>query len=465
ASPPATSPPECAGGNQRSPVVGRLGPCFLSRRFMLMATSLWDRFFKPSTRLAARNRRPAVVRPQVEELEGRLQPSVFLFSTGLPDGRIATVSEPPNAHNSQVEFESADDFVLNTETVIDRASFTGLLTGGATPKDVSNVFLTIYRVFPFDSDLNRTPQLPTRTNSPADNEIENFDSAAGDLRFHSRLLNTSFTAQASVSSADKISAGSKGNGPATGEEVEFDVIFKTPLDLPAGHYFFVPKVGLSDEAPAGADFLWLSAPRPIAPPGTPFPAGATDLQSWMRFDPGLAPDWLRIGADIIGGTTFNASFSLSGHTVAPRITSLSQTAVAEGSPDLTITVNGSNFTNLSTVLVNGLQPLATRLVNAGQLQATIPAALLAEDGHFRLAGLDAQNGFSNSVKFTGTDRVPVLTGSVAQGQMIQQITLNGLVTDQAAEDHRVRINWGDGQVEVIDLGVGTGGSFSATHTF
>jgi hypothetical protein len=411
--------------------------------------------------------------PALESLSDRILPSVFNFSTGLPDGKVATISEPPNAHNSQVEFESADDFVLNTETVIQHASFTGLITGGATPKDVSNVVLTIYRVFPNDSDVGRTsgpptfstPQVPTRVNSPADNEIENFDSAAGDLRFHSRVLSPSFTTPNSVSSPDKISNKSGGNGPATGEEVEFDVTFKTPLDLPAGHYFFVPKVGLSDKAPAGADFLWLSAPRPIAPPGTPFPVGVTDLQSWMRFEPGLAPDWLRIGTDIIGGATFNASFSLSGETVAPKITSLSQTSVAEGGPDLTITVNGSNFTNLSTVLVNGLQPLATRFVNANQLQAIVPAALLAEEGHFKLSVLDGENGFSNSVKFTVTDSVPMLTASVAQGQIFQQITLNGLVTDQAVEDHRVRINWGDGQVEVIDLGVGTGGTLSATHTF
>ena len=67
--------------------------------------------------------------------------------------------------------------------------------------------------------------------------------------------------------------------------------------------------------PVGAQFLWLSAPRPIVPPGTPFAPGNTDLQSWMRDDPPLAPDWLRIGTDIIGGTTFNASFNLSGHTV------------------------------------------------------------------------------------------------------------------------------------------------------
>jgi hypothetical protein len=394
-----------------------------------------------------------------------LQPAVFLFSNGIPDGKIATISEPPNAHNAHVEFETADDFVLNTETNIKHASFTGLLTGGATLKDVSDVFLTIYRVFPFDSDLTRTPKVPTRTNSPADNEIENFDSAVGDIHFHSRLLNTSFTAQNSVSSANKISVASGGNGQVTGQEVEFDVTFDAPLDLPAGHYFFVPKIGLKDAAPAGADFLWLSAPRPIVPPGTPFPPGTTDLQSWMRNDPGLAPDWLRIGADIIGGTTFNGAFSLSGNTVAPKLATLSQTSAPEGSADLTITLNGSNFSSQSTVLINGLQPLVTTFVDVNHLKAVIPASFLAEEGSFKLSVLDGQNGSSNAKTFKVTESVPQLDASVAQGQIFQQITLSGTVTDLAKEGHRVRINWGDGQVQVIDLGIGTSSPFSVIHTF
>jgi hypothetical protein len=272
-----------------------------------------------------------------------------------------------------------------------------------------------------------------------------------------------------VSSADKISVHSGGNGKATGEEVQFNVTFDAKLDLPAGHYFFVPKIGLKDTAPAASDFLWLSAPRPIAAPGTPFPAGTTDLQSWMRFDPGngtgLAPDWLRVGQDVIGGTTFNASFSLSGHTVPPHITSLSQASVAEGSPDLKLTINGSNFTSQSTVLIDGLNPLTTTFVSANQLQAVIPAALLAEEGHFRISVLDGENGFSNSQRFTVKDSAPVLTASVAQGQVFQEISLNGLVTDPALEGHRVRINWGDGTVQVLDLGVNSSAPFSATHTF
>jgi hypothetical protein len=402
-----------------------------------------------------------------------LQPAGFFFSTGLPDGKVATITEPANAHNSQVEYESADDFALTTETVIQHASFTGLLTSGATPKDISNLVVEIYRVFPNDSDVGRTSgpptfstdKVPTRVNSPSDVALDSRDSSAQELNFHSRVLRRHFTALNSVSSADKISVNSHGNGPVTGEEVEFDVTFKVPFDLPAGHYFFVPQVGLSDGAPAGADFLWLSVPKPIVPPGTPFPAGFTDLQSWMRDDPPLAPDWLRIGTDIIGGTTFNASFSLSGHTVTPHITSLSQTSAPEGSPDLTLTINGSNFTNSSTVVIDGLQPLLTTFVNTNQLKAIIPADFLAEEGRFKISVLDSQSGQSNAKTFHVTESVPAIDATVIQGLTFQEITLSGQVTDQAIEDHHVLINWGDGQLQELDLPANSDCKFTVTHTF
>ena len=103
-----------------------------------------------------------------------------------------------------------------------------------------------------------------------------------------------------------------GEGAVTGQEVSIAVDFTSPLTLPAGHYFFVPQVALSGTT---GNFLWLSAARPIVAPGTPF---APDLQSWIRNE-NLAPDWLRIGTDIVGGgataPTFNATFSLVGATV------------------------------------------------------------------------------------------------------------------------------------------------------
>ena len=65
-------------------------------------------------------------------------------------------------------------------------------------------------------------------------------------------------------------------------------------------------------------FLWLSASRPIDASGTPF---APDLQSWIR-NAQLDPDWLRVGTDIVGGTTFNAAFTLTGEVPEPATLTL-----------------------------------------------------------------------------------------------------------------------------------------------
>jgi hypothetical protein len=101
-------------------------------------------------------------------------------------------------------------------------------------------------------------------------------------------------------------------------EVEFDVSFTTPFVLGADHVFFRPEVDLG----SAGNFLWLSAPKPIVPPGTPF---AADLQSWTRNDGlgALAPDWERIGTDITHQGPFNAAFSLTGDVVVPEPASLS----------------------------------------------------------------------------------------------------------------------------------------------
>jgi hypothetical protein len=243
------------------------------------------------------------------------------FSTGSPDGNMATASRPSSA--GQFEIESADDFILTHTTSITDATFTGLIPAGAT---VGEVVVEIYRVFPNDSNVGRTsgpptfstPQVPTRVNSPSDVELEDRDTASGNLTFSTKGMG-SFPASNSVQPngihpAPGFHTG--GDGPVTGQETEFDITFTTPFTLPADHYFFVPQVEVGN-----GDFLWLSAPRPIVPPGTQFPPGFTDLQSWTR-DAMLEPDWLRVGTDIVGiippataAPTFNEAFSLSGSVV------------------------------------------------------------------------------------------------------------------------------------------------------
>jgi hypothetical protein len=240
---------------------------------------------------------------------------MFFFSTGNPDGLIATLSRIPSA--GKVETETADDFVTTAPTLITNFSFTGLLVGGATTANVRDVEIELYHVFPIDSGPfdNR---VVTRVNSPSDVAFDARDGALGQLSFTTKVLNSSFTAANSVVNGINTAPNqfTGGEGPVTGVEVEFDGTFTTPFSLGPDHVFFRPEVDLG----SAGDFLWLSAPKPIVSPGTPFPPGAPDLQSWIR-DANLDPDWSRIGTDITHQGPFNAAFSLSG-TVVPEPASL-----------------------------------------------------------------------------------------------------------------------------------------------
>ena len=232
--------------------------------------------------------------------------SPFTFSTGGTDGKIGMASRVAGA--SGVETEAADDFVLGQHTIIDHASFTGLLPAGANLYDVVGVRLEIYKVFPGDSQNPPSGRVPTRDNSPADVALAERENS--DLRFTISLLNPSFTAANSVVNGIHPLPGifTGGEGAVTGSEVRFDVALSSAFDLQAGHYFFVPQVDLGSKG----TFLWLSAPKPITGGTGPF---ANDLQAWIR-DENLAPDWLRVGTDITHQGPFNASFELGGEVAA-----------------------------------------------------------------------------------------------------------------------------------------------------
>ena len=240
---------------------------------------------------------------------GSASAASFSFSTGDPNGLIATATRPDTG--GKTEIETGDDFVLTTQTQITGASFTGLLTGAASSASIGTVVVEIYRVFPLDSQDPPSGKAFTRVNSPSDVALDERSTSDSNLTFAATALGT-FTAANSVQPGGIHAVPNQftgGNGSVTGTEVRLDVSFDA-FNLAAGHYFFVPQVEVS----GSDDFLWLSAPKPIVVPGTPF----TDLQSWTR-DEALQPDWLRVGTDITHQGPFNASFSLTGVTAVPEV--------------------------------------------------------------------------------------------------------------------------------------------------
>jgi hypothetical protein len=236
-----------------------------------------------------------------------------IYNNLTPNNLMATATRPDTP--GVFEIEAGDDFLLGSQTIINTASFVGLIvpgTGG-TPS-ISEVVAEMYRVFPKDSDTVRAPHVPTRANSPSDVAFDSRDSAASGLTFSTSVLAATFTALNSVQPGGIHPSPLQttgGNGPLTGQEIQLNLTFTTPFNLPADHYFFVPQVALTN----GGQFYWLSASRPISGAGTtPF---APDLQAWTR-DAALDPDWLRVGTDIVGGATpptFNTAFSLDGTAV------------------------------------------------------------------------------------------------------------------------------------------------------
>ena len=243
-----------------------------------------------------------------------------IYNNLTPNNQIAIATRPDSP--GTFEIEAADDFLLGSQTIINKASFVGLIVPGVTggTPSISEVVAEMCRVFPKDSDTVRTPHVPTRVNSPSDVAFFSRDSAASELTFSTSVLAATFTALNSVQPGGIHPSPLQttgGNGPLTGQEVQLNLVFTTPFNLPADHYFFVPQVALTN----GGQFYWLSASRPISGAGTtPF---APDLQAWTRDAP-LDPDWLRVGMDIVGGATppaFNTAFSLDG-TAVPEPTTL-----------------------------------------------------------------------------------------------------------------------------------------------
>jgi len=232
---------------------------------------------------------------------------VTIVNTGAPDGRMGMASRPGGRLS---EIETADDFVMTSPMRIVGGSFYGMLPAGLPLSVISGVTVEIYAIFPGASTSPPDGRVPSRVNSPSDVELDSRTSGAG-LTFWSSMVSPTFTASNSVLKGINALPGvtTGGDGVRSGQEVLVSMNFTSPFLLGAGHYFFVPQI----ETTRG-DFYWLSAAKPIVPPGGAF---APDLQTWVR-NQGIGPNWLRVGTDVVGGATpptFNGAYTLVGVSV------------------------------------------------------------------------------------------------------------------------------------------------------
>src|SRR5207248_4378318 len=117
--------------------------------------------------------------------------------------------------------------------------------------------------------------------------------------------------------------------------------------------------------------------------------------------------------------TGNGTLTITINNPVPTTTSLSPSSTIAGSPQFTLTVNGTKFVSTSTVYWNG-SPLVTTFSSATQLTAIVPAANVAATGTANVTVVNPApgGGTSNAQTFTINPPPPVITSSLtATGQV------------------------------------------------
>jgi peptidoglycan/xylan/chitin deacetylase (PgdA/CDA1 family) len=122
-----------------------------------------------------------------------------------------------------------------------------------------------------------------------------------------------------------------------------------------------------------------------------------------------SPNVVTVKAASVVGPTRTASASVTIVNPAPTLTSISPPAVDAGSPDTTITVNGTGFAQQSMVEVDGTPVTTTFSGYSDQLGAVVPAAQLTSSGTLQVTVVTPSpgGGTSNSVGLTVVTTVTV----------------------------------------------------------
>jgi hypothetical protein len=151
---------------------------------------------------------------------------------------------------------------------------------------------------------------------------------------------------------------------------------------------------------------------------------------------------------------------------APRVTSLDTRSVPEGSGTFTLTLAGSGFVPASTVQWNGT-PLAVTALNATQIQVTVPASALTDEGTAMVTVSNPGPGGGTSVPQLFTIADATLTASALNLSVTGNKNFSGVVAtftdanpNAVAAEFKAIITWDDGTAAY-----GTIGTVSGTSTF
>ena len=164
-------------------------------------------------------------------------------------------------------------------------------------------------------------------------------------------------------------------------------------------------------------------------------ATATQIETSVPFD---AP----LGAGTVTVTTRGgaASVPFTVENPVPVLVSLSPDSAVAGSGAFTLTLTGSNFINSSTVDFGGTV-LIPSLIDATQLQATVPAEAIATPRTVQVSVTNPPPGGGTSAVVTFTVIGPVITGlSPDSGPVGTAVTITGLNFDPVAGNNQVAFN-------------------------
>ena len=243
-----------------------------------------------------------------------LLPAVYSFSTGDPDGRIATASRPGRPPENSRSRSATISF--SPTTSITSATFTGLVPAVASASEcrrrdlprISQGFgcrqhQRVANVLDAASADARQFALRHRIRGArrCDRRPELHDRSA-EPQLHREQLGA--TRAASIPNRHRHRRRRSGHGRGSG--VHANLYHPLP---PPGRPLFLRASG-----PAGRR-RFLLAVGAETDPSRPGPFRPAKLDADDISPDNLEPDWLRVGTDIVGAGAFNAAFSLTGSTV------------------------------------------------------------------------------------------------------------------------------------------------------